>query len=282
MKIKTLGARIKAAGEADGLKPGEFEAIVSAFGNKDAYGDIMVPGAFLQTLSDFANAGDPIPVVWSHDWQDPMSHIGEVLNAAEVPAAKFGPDSPPGLWVHGRNDIEDNARAAQVQRLMLGRRVRQFSFAFEETDSGPGTYNGLDGWLIRGVKLFEVGPTLIGANQSTDLIGAKSSDVSVAQARFTIIDLAARVKAGSRHNAADVASLNDIHAALMDLGVSCGEKHAPADASGTKSDAVPSAEDDKQDRQGSTVESADRKSGGAGSANLRTVVDAASVIANMD
>jgi uncharacterized protein len=249
VKIKSVGCQIKAAGAADGLKAGEFQAIVSVFGNRDSYGDIMVPGAFIQTLAAWASSGDPIPVIWSHDWLDPMSHMGEVLDAKEVPAAAFSADSPPGLWVHGSLDITDNTKAAQVSKLLNGRRVKQFSFAFDETDSGPGTYNGQDGWLIRGVNLFEVGPTLLGANQETQLVGAKSGGP---------IDLATRSKAGSRHSTADLERLNAIHGALVELGVSCGEKSAPTPPAGQD---VPSGQTKTNDRQDGAAGDVDRATG---------------------
>jgi HK97 family phage prohead protease len=242
---------IKAAGQTGSdLKPGQFSAIVSVFNNVDSYGDVMMPGAFLNTLADYLAKGNPIPVIWSHDWQNPDSHIGYALDAQEVPANKFGGDSPPGLWILGQNDIETNARAAQVSRLMAGGRITQFSFAYDEINAGWGVFNGMENWLVHEVALHEVGPTLLGVNQDTTLIGAK---------RF-IVDLAQHAKAGARHSDADTKSLAAIHAALVDLGVPCGDaKHVPSDQTGTKNDS-----------QGSTDGTTDAARGdGGGASNLR-------------
>lgn len=242
IKVKRVPARVlKAAGQAgaDTLQPGQFEAIVSVFGNVDLYGDVMMPGAFQANLVAWEASGNPIPVIWSHDWQDPDSHIGYVLEAREVGAAAFGPTSPAGLYVKGQNDVGDNARAAQVQRLMTGGRITQFSFAYSETNAGWGVYGGEEAWLINACDVHEVGPTLLGANPDTTLIGAKR----------TIIDLAARTKDGARHSTADMKSLVAIHAALVQLGVPCtdDEKSHPHDV-----DQVPSAHDSKSS-QDSTV-----------------------------
>lgn len=257
MKIKQArAALVKAYGQSgSALEPGQFSAIVSVFGNVDSYGDIMMPGAFADTLQAYKAAGDPIPVIWSHAWQDPMMHIGVVLEAREVAAGEFSATSPAGLWVLGQNDIDDNPQAAQASRLMAGGRVTQFSFAYEETNSGYGTYDGNEAWLIHGCDLIEVGPTLLGANQETTLVGAKR----------TIIDLATRVhsaqKAGARHSDSDMKALNDIHSALVGLGVPC---------EAAKSD-VPSAKnDDSTDSQGSTDGNTDAKSDGVGASKLRT------------
>jgi HK97 family phage prohead protease len=234
MRIKTVGARVKAAGAADGLKDGEFEAIVSVFGNKDSYGDVVMPGAFSDTLSAWKESQNPIPVIWSHDWQDPESHIGTVLDSREVDAGEFGDKSPAGLWVKGVNDIADNQRAARVQRLMAGRRITQFSFAYDIKEAAWETHDGEEVYALRKLDLFEVGPTLVGANQETDLLGAKR----------TIIDLASRPsKGGAKHSTADFATLSEIHSALRKLGVPC-------------------VNDDSKSRQTSTGQDTDRAADG--------------------
>src|SRR3954452_22350002 len=77
-RTRDFTAKVKAAGVADGLAEGQFVAIVSVFGNEDSMGDIVRPGAFTSTLQDWADSGDPIPVIWSHDWDAPFAHIGTV------------------------------------------------------------------------------------------------------------------------------------------------------------------------------------------------------------
>jgi hypothetical protein len=55
---------------------GEFEALVAVFGNVDKGGDRIMPGAFTKTLAAWRASGDPVPVIWSHDWNTPDAHIG--------------------------------------------------------------------------------------------------------------------------------------------------------------------------------------------------------------
>lgn len=159
MRHATRAATYKAA-PSDG--DGTFEALVSVFGNVDAMGDAVMPGAFTDTLADWRAKGDPIPVVWSHQSQDPHAHIGQVLDAEERDA---------GLWVRGRLDL-DAPTAAQVYRLLKGRRVTQFSFAYDVTDAE--TVDGVN--ELRAVTLHEVGPTPLGANPATELLAVKSLD----------------------------------------------------------------------------------------------------------
>lgn len=168
MHIKTAPVTIKAAGEQDGADAGVFEAIVSAFGNVDSYGDVVLPGAFAETLAEWEASGDPIPVLWSHNSQDPDYHIGYVLKAEE---------REEGLWVRAQLDPDDlnnpNSKTAKIYRLLKGRRVRQFSFAFDVLDGGWGERDDKDVYELRKLKLYEVGPCLIGVNQATDLLDIK-------------------------------------------------------------------------------------------------------------
>ena len=164
MKIKSFPGRVKAAGEEDGAEEGVFEAIVSAFGNVDSYGDRVVKGAFADTLAEWKASGDPIPVLWSHLSHDPDYHIGEVLEAAETDE---------GLWVKARLDL-DEPKSRKIYRLLKGRRVKQFSFAYDVMDGASVKSDGEDVYELRKLKLYEVGPTLIGVNQETQLLAVKA------------------------------------------------------------------------------------------------------------
>lgn len=167
MRIKSCPVRIKAAGENEGTEEGVFEAIVAAY-NLDSVGDKITPGAFAETLSAWKSTGDPIPVLWSHMSHDPEYHIGEVLEAEE---------RPEGLWVKARIDTDPGTKAAQVYKLLKGRRVTQFSFAYDvEEGAWVDQKDGEGYYELRKLKLYEVGPTLIGANQATELLDVKSRD----------------------------------------------------------------------------------------------------------
>lgn len=151
-------AEFKAA--PDGA-PGEFTALVSVFGNVDLIGDRVMPDAFKNSLALWKASGDPIPVIWSHDWDDPFAHIGYLLDA--VATAK-------GLLVHGVIDIT-KPFAKQVYDLLVARRVKEWSFAydvFSEARAKDGANDLLD------LGLIEVGPTLKGMNPDTDTLAAKA------------------------------------------------------------------------------------------------------------
>lgn len=176
MKHKSAPAQLAPADDADA---GTFEAIVSVFNNKDLGGDIVRPGAFAKSLAHWRESGDPIPVYWSHRMDDPTYNIGVVTEAKELSGGD--PSIPEwanahvrehgGLYVKGR--LDDDGLGAHVQKLMKQRRVKQFSFSYDvlqerASKDVEGANELLDLWV------HEVGPTPLGMNPLTELIGAKA------------------------------------------------------------------------------------------------------------
>lgn len=172
MPTKTFPAHFKAD-----TSDGTFEAVVAVFGNVDLQGDRIVPGAFANTLEEWRTSGDPIPVVFSHQWHDLDAHLGGVEPGDAVELEPGDPRLPDslselgGLWVKGALDMDDPA-AAKVHRKMSRRLIKEFSFAYDIRAGG--SKRASDGVTeLTDLELFEVGPTLKGANPATVLIGAK-------------------------------------------------------------------------------------------------------------
>lgn len=150
------------ADEAKGK--GFFAALVSVFGNADRNGDRVLPGAFTKTLANWKQAGNPIPVIWSHQHGDLPSLLGGV-DPSDIQETKEG------LVVAGRLDIENNPKAAEVFAAMQKGLITNWSFAFETRDWELGS----DGIReLKEIDLFEVGPTLVGANPEARTLALKS------------------------------------------------------------------------------------------------------------
>jgi HK97 family phage prohead protease len=148
----------------DSAPAGSFEALVSVFGNVDRGGDRMVKGAFTRSL---AEKGMP-PVVWSHMWDVPP--VGTVTSAEETDE---------GLLVKGRLFVgpdEDHAVARQVYTAMKNGALKEFSFGYETVDSREVKSDGETVRELLDVDLFEVGPTLVGMNPDTRLVGVKARE----------------------------------------------------------------------------------------------------------
>jgi HK97 family phage prohead protease len=164
--------------DTDGA-PGRFTALAAVFGNIDSHGDRMVKGAFADSLKDH---GFP-KLVWSHDRYVPP--IGVVENAEEVDA---------GLLIDGRlfvGDGEDHPIARQVWAAMsskggdgrpgladfsFGARVQKASWAQVDVDTLPPDLQWTGGEIrdIERVRLWEIGPCLVGANEQAGLLALKS------------------------------------------------------------------------------------------------------------
>lgn len=202
MLTKSVPVTHVKAGQADGLADGQFEALVSVVGNKDSYGDVVMSGAFDDTLAEWEASGNPIPVIWSHGYFEATNHIGYLLDAAEKTI-----DGKTGLWVRGQLDVSDapeDAQARKAAKLLRGKRVTQFSFSYDVLAGAPAKSEELgDYYALRKLKLYEVGPTLIGANQETELLDAKA-----------IQALAVEVKAGRVLSAKNETALRSAHESI--------------------------------------------------------------------
>ena len=170
MKVKNVQVSTKAGPDA-GLAEGEFEAYASVFGNVDSYGDIVVKGAFAESLKEWADSGNTLPVLWGHNMSDPDYNIGGVSVAVE---------DDRGLRIRAQLDL-DAPKAAQVYRLLKAGRVSQMSFAFDVLDCAPVEKYGVDAYELRRLKLYEVSVVPIGANQETEVLAVKAAASVVAQ-----------------------------------------------------------------------------------------------------
>ncbi|THV27934.1 HK97 family phage prohead protease [Glycomyces paridis] len=203
MHIKSLPAQIKAAG--DGAPEGEVEAIVAAY-NIDDVGDKIIPGAFAATLAEWKASGDPLPFIWSHQHNNLDAHIGEVVDAKEIDE---------GLWIKAQLDMDDPA-AVKVWRLLKGRRIRKFSFAYEVKSGAWVDTEHESYYELRELGLYEVGPTLIPANPQTDLLAAKAA-------------LDHRAKATRPDGADDAATIQALHDQTCGLGAKCAKTEDTTD-----------------------------------------------------
>jgi HK97 family phage prohead protease len=166
MPTKTCAVQVKATAADDyTLKDGQFTALASVFNNIDSVGDVVMPGAFADDLKAWAASGDPIPLLWGHQMQDPDMNLGKVLDAAETSA---------GLQIKAELDLE-NPKAMQVYRLLKGKRVSKMSFAYDIEDGAPAERNGQSVYELRKLKLHEVSVVQVPANPAASIQQVKAA-----------------------------------------------------------------------------------------------------------
>ena len=166
MQIKSVALKGIKAGPEDGLKEGEFIVYPSTFTKSpDSYGDIVAPGAFLDTLAEWKASGNTIPGLFGHRFDDPDYYVAGAIDTGE---------DEHGWWVKGAFDME-SPKGPHVYRLVKGRRLNQLSFAYDVLDSGPVELDGgFKANELRKLKVYEFSFVPIGANQDTSVVAVKA------------------------------------------------------------------------------------------------------------
>lgn len=159
-KIKSFNVEVK---DGDG---GRIVGYASTFDRiPDAYGDVIAPGAFAETLAKWAELGKPIPLLFGHRTDDPFMNIGAVFKAEE---------DERGLRFEAEFDA-DNETAQYSRKLVQEGRIHQFSFAFDVLDAGTVTLeDGTKANELRKLELFEISLVPIPANPFATVEEVKS------------------------------------------------------------------------------------------------------------
>lgn len=172
MDLKSVTLTGIKAGENEGLEPGQFEAYASTWIKEpDSYGDIVRKGAFAETIREWKASGQTLPILFGHDLVDPFSNIGGAVDLKE---------DERGLLVRAQLDLE-NPKAAQVYRMLKGRRINQMSFSYdvledaivelEEKAVGQGKRTARE---LRKMALHEISVVPFGANSDTEVLAVKA------------------------------------------------------------------------------------------------------------
>jgi HK97 family phage prohead protease len=116
---KRAPVRIAAKALAD---DGTFEGYGSIFKVVDSVGDVVMPGAYADTIAAHTKASSAPKLLWQHDANEP---IGVWTEMAE---------DDRGLWMKGRL-ILDVARAREAHALMKAGAIDGLSIGFEVAES---------------------------------------------------------------------------------------------------------------------------------------------------
>lgn len=140
---------------------GTFTGYGSVFGNLDSYREIVLPGAFRDSLKAIKASGDPLPALWQHQSDNP---IGGYTSLEE--------DSH-GLKVTGFLLKDDVQRAKEAYALMKARLVKGLSIGYYVLED---SYNEKDNVrsLIK-LDLREISPVTFPANVEAQVDGVKSA-----------------------------------------------------------------------------------------------------------
>tara|TARA_R100000458_G_C8266873_1_gene241884 strand:- start:745 stop:1575 length:831 start_codon:yes stop_codon:yes gene_type:complete len=142
---------------------GKVEAVFSNFNEVDSDGDVVLAGSI---KSGFGEKG--VAMVWAHDWKDVVGR-GEIIQDDEKAVFK-------GQFIM---DTERGRDAFNTVKAMG--ELQQWSFGYEVLDAENGMFkkdgseNEIEVRFLKDVKVWEVSPVLVGANQNTYTMAVKDA-----------------------------------------------------------------------------------------------------------
>lgn len=216
---------VKAADDAQDGGKGRFSGYASTW-DQDLYGDVIVKGAFADTLADdFGGTGAGIPIHFEHESGSPFDIVGVSTRAVE---------DEKGLWLEGELDLS-TPEGERTYDLMRRGLIHQMSIGFIPgetswvTPEGKSVYEGYR--EIRSLKLFEVSVVQVAANQACEVAEVKSAATAMVEG-----------KAGRAISAANEEKIRAAYDALGEILDSL-DGGTPADDSEDDEDADGSADE---------------------------------------
>ena len=145
----------------DSESDGEYyllEGYASVFGNIDSYGDIMVKGAFTESLAE------RLPAFCYQHWMSDV--IGVIYEAKE---------DDKGLFIKAKIPKE-HTQGKDVALLIKCGGITEMSIGYVELDSIEEKIDGVEVVRVTKVKLYEVSPVTRAANDQAVFTSFKSAN----------------------------------------------------------------------------------------------------------
>lgn len=155
MKLKTIDRPFKVKAVKD---DGTFTGYGSVFGEIDSYRDVVVKGAFEESLKEFESLGRLVPMLWQHDTRSPIG-VYTSLKEDDV-----------GLLVEGQCNM-DVQKGRECHALMKQGALTGLSIGYNtEEDAWDEQYTLRR--LLK-LKLWEISPVTFPAGDSARINGVK-------------------------------------------------------------------------------------------------------------
>lgn len=140
---------------------GEFEGYGSVFGVKDSYDDIVLPGAFANTLKQWGEKGSLPALLWQHRMDEPIGIYTDMK------------EDETGLYLKGRLLIDDDPLAKRAHAHMKAGSLSGLSIGYILKD---GEYDRTKAaFLLKDLDLWEVSLVTFPANDEARVSEVKSA-----------------------------------------------------------------------------------------------------------
>lgn len=131
----------------------------------DSYGDVIVKGAFADSIAQIDAEGKTLPLLWNHDSSDLKAYIGTVKSLEE---------DDHGLLFEA--DFDATPEAQRARELASDGRLCKFSFAYDVIDQATVELeDGTEANELRKLNIHEVSLVMYPANRDTSIVEVKNS-----------------------------------------------------------------------------------------------------------
>lgn len=157
MKTKDFALKVKAVDDAAGT----FEGYGSVFGVRDSYNEVVMPGAFADSLARHKREGTKPLMLWQHNPDEPVGVWDDMAEDGK------------GLW--GMGSLLKGVRRADEAAIMLkAGAIQGLSIGYREIDVDPAK-DGEPRRLIK-LDLLEVSIVSFPANRRARVEAVKSDE----------------------------------------------------------------------------------------------------------
>ncbi len=184
----------------------------------DSYGDVVVRGAFTESIEQIKAQGKVLPLLFNHDANNLNAYIGTVYDLEE---------DEHGLKFTA--EFDDTPEGQKARNLALSGRVVKFSFAYDILDQAEITLeDGRKANELRKLNIHEVSLVLYPANPDTSVV---------------------EVKAGRRNRKSDEEIIKQIISLANQLLNDEVDDTEPEEESNAKSEELDTVNDEERERK---------------------------------
>jgi HK97 family phage prohead protease len=191
-----------------------LEGYAAAFGNVDAVGDIIHPGAFAKTITE---RGSQVKLLWQHQQGEPL---GRVMALRE---------DPRGLFI--KAVISDTARGRDALALLKDGAIGEMSIGYDPVVFDYSQQDAKNIRNLREIKLHEISLVSFPANAQAQVTSLKAPGDTLSCHPTEEAATPAETKIGRVLAKRNAERLDKIRVLLKELEDDAGiESNAPAEA----------------------------------------------------
>jgi HK97 family phage prohead protease len=156
-KVRAFPFEVRSVSEA-----GEFEGYLSVYDKVDYYREVVVPGAFRESLEEWAGKGRLPPILWQHRAGEPLGPFLEMR------------EDDVGLYVKGQLLVAEVQRAREARALLKAGAIGGMSIGFDVVEDDYDSRAGIRS--LKRVNLWEGSIVTFPANEAAQVVAVKGWD----------------------------------------------------------------------------------------------------------